>query len=172
MQRLCSRVMLISATPSLPSLMTSLLRHMILPFHCCLLIALGTATVLADEKELAAATAMRLVPQQEQDGYEFRTEAWVKDLEVKTGRAVRVQLFKGNEYRFCIAVAPESGVHVTAAVLDAQGTPGGEILPVKAGWGLILSYKPKKTGVYVVAIRQTDAGKAKEVPCAMITGWK
>jgi hypothetical protein len=164
--------MVISATPSLPSLMIPFLRLMIHPLYFCLFVMLGTAVVLADDKELAAATAMRLVPQQEQDGFEFRSEAWVKNLEAKTGRAVRIQLFKGNEYRFCIAVAPESGVQVTAAVLDAQGSPGGEILPVKAGWGLILSYKPKKTGMHVIAIRQTDAGKAKEVPCAMMTGWK
>ena len=81
-------------------------------------------------------------------------------------------MFKGNDYAFCIAVPQDSGVHVTAVVLDFDGKPSGEILPVQAGWGLVLFFKPRKTGTYVVAIRQTEGGKSKEVPCAMITGWK
>jgi hypothetical protein len=141
-------------------------------FSCLMALLVLTCSSLAGDKEKAADTAARLLPLQEQEGFEFRAEAWVNTLEVKTGRAVRMQLFKGNEYRFCIAVPPDSGVHVTAAVLDATGTPNGEILPVKDGWGLVLSYKPKKTGDYIIAIRQTEDGKAREVPCAMITGWK
>ncbi len=130
------------------------------------------ASAVAGDDDKATETAARLMPQQEKDGYEFRAQAWVNDLEPKLGRAVRLQLFKGNEYAFCIAVPQDSGVHVTAAVLDFDGRPSGEILPVQAGWGVVLFYKPKKTGMYVVTIRQTDAGKSKTVPCAMITGWK
>lgn len=130
------------------------------------------ASAVAGDDDKATETAARLMPQQEKEGYEFRAQAWVNDLEPKLGRAVRLQLFKGNEYAFCIAVPQDSGVHVTAAVLDFDGRPSGEILPVQAGWGVVLFYKPKKTGMYVVTIRQTDAGKSKTVPCAMITGWK
>lgn len=129
-------------------------------------------SAIAGDDEKATETAARLMPQQEKDGFEFRAQAWINDLEPKMGRAVRMQLFKGNEYAFCIAVPHDSGVHVTAAVLDFDGKPSGEILPVQAGWGVVLFYKPKKTGTYVVTIRQTDAGKSKIVPCAMITGWK
>ena len=135
-----------------------------------LLVTMVSAVAGDDEK--ATETAARLMPQQEKDGFEFRAQAWINDLEPKMGRAVRMQLFKGNEYAFCIAVPQDSGVHVTAAVLDFDGKPSGEILPVQAGWGVVLFYKPKKTGMYVVTIRQTDAGKSKTVPCAMITGWK
>lgn len=130
------------------------------------------ASAVAGDDDKATETAARLMPQQEKEGYEFRAQAWLNDLEPKLGRAVRLQLFKGNEYAFCIAVPQDSGVHVTAAVLDFDGRPSGEILPVQAGWGVVLFYKPKKTGMYVVTIRQTDAGKSKTVPCAMITGWK
>ena len=129
-------------------------------------------SAIAGDDDKATETAARLMPQQEKDGFEFRAQAWINDLEPKMGRAVRMQLFKGNEYAFCIAVPQDSGVHVTAAVLDFDGKPSGEILPVEAGWGVVLFYKPKKTGMYVVTIRQTDAGKSKTVPCAMITGWK
>ncbi|MBE7493672.1 MAG: hypothetical protein HS117_01855 [Verrucomicrobiaceae bacterium] len=145
-------------------------RHLLRCSFLVLLMTFSAGWVKADDK--AAATAARLVPQQEKEGYEFRAEGWLNNLDPDMGRAVRIQMFKGNEYAFCIAVPPESGVHVTAAVLDFEGKPGGEILPVQAGWGVVLFYKPKKTGTYVVAIRQTDGGKKKKVSCAMFTGWK
>jgi hypothetical protein len=43
---------------------------------------------------------------------------------------------------------------------------------VEGGWGAVLEYEPKKTGVYVVAIRQTEEGKPKPTVCAMVTGYK
>ena len=79
------------------------------------------ASAVAGDDDKATETAARLMPQQEKEGYEFRAQAWVNDLEPKLGRAVRLQLFKGNEYAFCIAVPQDSGVHVTAAVLDFDG---------------------------------------------------
>ena len=88
------------------------------------------------------------------------------------GKALKVQLFKGNDYRFCVAVPRDAGVFITAAVLDLEGRPTGEIQPVLDGWGCVLSFKPKKTGVYVVAVRQTDEGKKREVPCAVLTGYR
>lgn len=137
----------------------------------CAMLMLTAAPLAAADKE-AEATAMRLVPQQEKEGYEFRSEIWTNELAPDMGRAVRMQLFKGNEYAFCIAVPEKSGVAITAAVLDFEGNPGGELLPVKAGWGLVLFYKPQKTGQYVVAVRQADEGKKKKTACAIVTGWK
>ena len=126
----------------------------------------------ARDKSEAEEAAHALARQQEKEGFEFRADSWVKDLRADMGKALRIQLFKGNDYRFCIAVPPDSGVHITATVLDFDGMPVGKIQPVAQGWGLILSFKPKKTGAYAVAIRQTEDGKSREVPCAVITGWK
>ena len=147
---------------------TTLVRSLAL----CTALWLTAAPLTAADKEAAEATALRLVPQQEKDGYEFRSELWTNNLEPDVGRAVRLQLFKGHEYAFCIAVPEKSGVAITAAVLDFEGKPGGELLPVKDGWGLVLFFKPKKTGQYVVALRQTEDGKKKKIACAMATGWK
>ena len=108
----------------------------------------------------------------EKEGFSFRAEAWERDLKPEVGKAVRVQLFKGNDYRFCIAVPMDSGVQITATVLDLEGRPQGQLQAVEGGWGLVLSFKPKKTGVYAVAIRQTDKGRMKTVNCAMITGYQ
>lgn len=147
---------------------TTLVRSLAL----CTALWLTAAPLAAADMEAAQATALRLVPRQEKDGYEFRSELWTNELAPDVGRAVRMQLFKGNEYAFCIAVPDKSGVAITAAVLDFEGKPGGELLPVKDGWGLVLFYKPKKTGQYVVAVRQTDDGKKMKTACAMVTGWK
>jgi hypothetical protein len=140
-----------------------------------LLLALACAAlpqVQARDKAEAEKAARDLAKVMEKEGFEFRAEVWQKDLDHKIGKAVKMQLFKGNDYRFCIAVPPDSGVFVVAAVLDLEGQPAGMITPVQEGWGCILSFKPKKTGVYVVAIHQADEGKHREVPCAMITGYK
>lgn len=131
----------------------------------------GTQAWSRDKAE-AEESARKLAAMFEKERFEFRAEAWVKDLGPDVGKALRVQLFKGNDYRFCVAVPPDSGVHVTAAVLDFEGKPTGEIEPVLDGWGCVLSFKPGKTGVYVVAVRQDGTGKKREVPCAVITGYR
>ncbi len=130
------------------------------------------AGLLADDREDAEKAAHALAYDQENEGFNIRAEAWNRMLEPKVGKAMRMQLYKGNEYCFCVAVPRKSGVHITGAVLDLEGKPSGEILPVLDGWGFVLFYKPKKTGMYMIAIHQTDQGKRKEVPCSMVTGYK
>lgn len=142
-------------------------------------IALLTALMLspltwlhADDKDDAEKAANALAYDQEKDEFNIRAETWTKELGSKTGKALRMQLYKGNEYCFCVAVPKKSGVHITGAVLDLEGKPAGEILPVLDGWGFVLFYKPKKTGMYMIAIHQTDQGKRKDVPCSIVTGYK
>lgn len=126
----------------------------------------------ADENEDAEKAASALAYDQEAEGYNIRAEVRTSILEPKLGKATRMQLFKGNEYCFCIATPKNAGVHITGAVLDLEGKPAGEILPVLDGWGFVLFYKPRKTGMYMIAIHQTEQGKRKAVPCSMVTGYK
>ncbi len=126
----------------------------------------------ADETQDAEGAAQSMVRPLEKEGYVFRAEAWVKELRPEMGKAIKVQLFKGNDYRFCVAVPPKSGIKITAAVLDFEGKPGGQLRVVEQGWGLVLEYQPKKTGVHVVAIRQLEEGRRKPTICAMVTGYK
>lgn len=141
-------------------------------WFCAALVLLIAMAAPAREKDEAEAAARALAQTLEKEKFEFRAEAWIKDLQPDIGRAVRVQLFKGNEYRFCVAVPLDSKVQITAAVLDMQGALSGELLPVEEGWGCIVSYKPKKTGIYAVAVRQVPGGKLKKVACAVITGYR
>jgi hypothetical protein len=131
-----------------------------------------TASLAGREQSDAESAAWSMARPLEKEGFFFRAESWEKELQPDMGKAVRVQLFKGNDYRFCIAVPVNSGVQITAAVLDGEGKPLGTLQSVEQGWGLVLSFKPKKTGVFAIAIRQTDKGRMKAVPCAMLTGYQ
>ena len=139
---------------------------------CTLMLLTPAVRLHAGDKEDAEKAASALAYDQEAEGYNIRAEVRTYILEPKLGKATRMQLYKGNEYCFCIAVPKKSGIHITGAVLDLEGKPSGEILPVLDGWGFVLFYKPKKTGMYMIAIHQTDQGKRKEAPCAMVTGYK
>jgi len=132
-----------------------------------LLLATGAKGDDAEEAEMAVA---KLVHPLEKAGFDFRSDVWERDLKPDVGKAVRLQLFKGNEYRVCVAVAEHSGVQIEAHVLDANGE-NVESAVDNRGWGVVMTTKPKRTGVYVVTIRQSG-GTPKPVTCVMIMGYK
>lgn len=138
------------------------------------LLVMTAAVAPAAERQPSAAevAAWALARPLEKEGYEFRAEAWERDLRADLGKALRVQLFKGNEYRFCVAVPVKSGVRIAATVLDFEGRQAGTMAALEEGWGLVLSFKPKATGLYVIAVRQAEGGNGKTAPCAVLTGYK
>lgn len=130
-------------------------------------------TVRADEAEQVEAALVELAKAQEAQGFDFRADIWERELAPEMGKGVRVQFFKGNDYRVCVAVAPKSGVKIEAHVLDADGKPmEAKVETVAGGWGVTLHVKPKRTGVYMVIIRSTAGGAQKKTLCAMISGYK
>lgn len=74
-------------------------RLFLAPTHWfCLLALLFVAhTSHAGPREDAEAAALALAGDQENAGYMFRAEAWTGELSKDIGKAVKVQLFKGNE---------------------------------------------------------------------------
>lgn len=140
----------------------------------CLLAAAVTpwASVSADEVEDVETAIVNLAGKYEKDGFDFRADIWERELTPELGKAVRVQFFKGNDYRVCVAVSPKSGVQIAAHVLDAEGKPVESKIETEEGsWGATLHVKPKRTGVFVVVVRHAG-GKEKPAICAMITGYK
>ncbi|MDB6074407.1 MAG: hypothetical protein JWO89_2047 [Verrucomicrobiaceae bacterium] len=152
-------------TPCLPTLLFSFRRW-------ATVLALFLAVLPPLHASEAEDAARALAKQHEKEGFEFRADSWQKSLRPDMGKAIRMQLFKGNDYRFCVAVPTTSGVHLAATVLDFDGKPTGKAEGIAQGWGVVVAFKPKKTGTYVVAIRQTEDGKPHDVPCVVITGWK
>lgn len=146
-------------------------------FRACFLALLAAAGILlpatgirADENEDAEMAVAKLVHPLEKAGYDFRADVWERELRPDLGKAVRLQLFKGNEYRVCVAVAEHSGVQIEAHLLDVNGE-NVEAAVDQRGWGVVLTAKPKRTGVYIVTIRQAG-GKPKPVTCVLIMGYK
>ena len=132
----------------------------------------GTTALAAteDEEEAEKAVAQLMHPL-EKSGFDFRADVWERELKPDLGKAVRLQLFKGNDYRVCIGVAEKSGVKLEAHVLDMDGK-SVEAKNDNHGSSVVLSFKPARTGVYVVTISEASTGKQKPVTCAMIMGYK
>ena len=124
----------------------------------------------AHDEEAAEKAVVSIVAPLEKQGFDFRADVWERELTPDIGKAVRLQLFKGNDYRVCIAVSAQSGVEIEAHLLDSSGKPVEEKIEGR-GWGTTLFVKPRHTGVYVVTIRQSG-GKKVPVTCAMIMGYK
>ena len=133
---------------------------------------LGLTPTFADEVDDVERAVLKLTDASQKEGYDFRADIWQRELTPAVGKAVRVQFFKGNDYRVCVAVAPKSKVQVAAHVLDAQGKPmESKVEITEDAWGIILHVKPKNTGVYMVVIRHAG-GSEQSTLCAMITGYK
>ena len=148
--------------------------------HCLLLslmvfgffFPVGSKLSAAPEASELESALVKLVEPHEKAGFDFRADIWERELAPEVGKAARVQMFKGNEYRVCLAVPPSSGVQITAHVLDIEGKPIESKTEVtENGWGIILHVKPKHTGIFLIAVRNAG-GKSKTVTCAMVTGYR
>jgi hypothetical protein len=137
-----------------------------------LMSVLTALPAVADEVDDVETALVKLATKQEKEGFDFRADIWERQLTPDLGKAVRVQFFKGNEYRVCVAVPPQSSVQIAAHVLDMEGKAvESKVEAAQGGWGVTLSVKPTRTAVYVVVVRHSG-GPEKTVPCAMISGYK
>jgi hypothetical protein len=159
--------------PSRPSLQAGArlsLRRFLGVLAACVVIPFTPAS--ADEASQVEEALVELAKAQESQGFDFRADIWERELSPEMGKAVRIQLFKGNEYRVCVAVSPKSGVQIASQVLDAEGKPiESKTEKTNGGWGVTLHVTPKRTGVYMVTVRHAG-GSQKKALCAMISGYK
>jgi len=95
-------------------------------------------------------------------GYTVREDAWGGDLGVKDQQAVAAQLFKGNDYWFCLGT-DVGGAVVTIHIYDSQGK-----LVDSEAWqkGRFAAARvvPPKTGTYYAIITVEKSPKER-------TGW-
>lgn len=95
-------------------------------------------------------------------GFTVREDAWGGDLGVKDQQAVTAQLFKGNEYWFCLGTEVKGAV-VTLHVYDSQGK-----LAESESWqkGRFAGARvvPSKTGTYYAIITVEKSPQER-------TGW-
>lgn len=143
----------------------------LLVFSRLLLLLSGVMPLLAADKHDAERAARQSAPALEKLGFVFRADSWVRELRPDVGKAVRMQLFRGLEYRFILAVPPRSDSSVSGVVLDFEGRVASQQVGAQGpGKVVVIGIKPKRTGVYAVAVRQASGTAA--VPCCILTGYK
>lgn len=102
-------------------------------------------------------------------GFTVREDAWGGDLGVKDQQAVTAQLFKGNEYWFCLGTEVKGAV-VTLHVYDSQGK-----LAESESWqkGRFAGARvaPSKTGTYY-AIITVDKSPQERTGWAVVYAYK
>jgi hypothetical protein len=83
-------------------------------------------------------------------GFNVREDAWGGDLGVKDKQAVQAQLFKGNEYWFCLGTDVKKAV-LTLAIYDSNGQLVSEETS-RPGRLVAAKVAPKKTGSYFAIV--------------------
>jgi hypothetical protein len=102
-------------------------------------------------------------------GFTFREDAWGGDLGLGDKKAMRAQLFAGNEYWFIAGTDVRNAV-ITVAIYDADGK-----LASKDSWhrgrfaGSFIA--PKKTGAYW-AIVTIERSPAERTSWALVYGFR
>jgi hypothetical protein len=83
-------------------------------------------------------------------GFNVREDAWGGDLGVKDKQAVQAQLFKGNEYWFCLGTDVKKAV-LSLAIYDSNGQLVSEETS-RPGRLVAAKVVPKKTGSYFAIV--------------------
>lgn len=108
-------------------------------------------------------------------GFSVRAQPWRGVLGKEKGKAVRIQLFKGNKYRFFIAVGRDvagQGVAPAAQIVDADFNRLAESGKAKNGVAVV-EFSPDATAMYMVLIRADSTDKSPdEFAAAMVYGFE
>ncbi len=102
-------------------------------------------------------------------GFSVREDAWGGDLGVKDQQAVTAQLFKGNEYWFCLGTEVKGAV-VTLHIYDSQGKLA-EAESWQKGRFAGARIAPAKTGTYY-AIVTVDKSPQERTGWAVVYAYK
>ncbi len=145
-------------------------RHII--GHACLtgiLIFAAAASSAAPKKPGGEDPLERASERFVKAGYQFREDFWKSTLERKTGRGVRMQLFKGHEYVFILA-ASDKKARFRLRVADRDGKVAELGIDDTTG---IPAYRfvPERTGMHIILILLEKSGK-RNVECAMLCGYR
>jgi hypothetical protein len=104
-----------------------------------------------------------------QKGFTFREDAWGGDLGVGDQKAVTAQLFKGNEYWFCLGTDTD-GATVAVHVYDSKGKLVESENWQKGRFGGAL-VTPKQTGTYY-AIVEVKKSPEERTHWALVYGYR
>lgn len=113
------------------------------------------------------------------EAFTLRNDYWKNEVSTESGKAVRLQFFKGNTYRLFFGASTEAlpktaklHLHIFDSKDKEVATVAGE--PGQAAVALHFE-KTKKTGLYLVLMRiEPQPGPAQEVsvPSVLFYGWE
>lgn len=115
----------------------------------------------ADTPEHAALTAASSYLSN--DDFMLREDYWKGNVTAQTGKAVRLQFFKGNTYRFFFAIEAEKANAATTLsmrIYDAQSREVAKSDSKPAQSATALNFEPSATGLYLVLMGVEIADKS------------
>ncbi len=130
----------------------------------------------ADTPEHAALTAASSYL--EDADFMLREDYWKGSVTPQTGKAVRLQFFKGNTYRFFFAIEPEkanAATTLSVRIYDAQSREVALTQSKPAETATALNFKPKATGLYLVLMGVEIAegtNPYRDYPAVMFYGFE
>jgi hypothetical protein len=136
-----------------------------LPFLITLLLLVPAWAYVNDALSFAHEAASPYIKK----GFSVREDAWGGDLGVKDQQAVTAQLFKGNEYWFCLGTEVRGAV-VTLHIYDSQGKLA-ETESWQKGRFAGARIVPAKTGTYY-AIITVDKSPQERTGWAVVYAYK
>ncbi len=111
------------------------------------------------------------------DGFSMRSESWSGSLKPGKRKAIRHQLFRGNEYWFWLG-SPAPGVKLSVKVYDSKGRPV-DVETTRGNHSASARVLAPKTGTYYIVIKAVPANpkekkefKRNAVEWAMIYGFR
>ena len=129
-----------------------------LTFLFALLIAASAWAYVDDALSFAYEAASPYVKK----GFSVREDAWGGDLGVKDQQAVQAQLFKGNEYWFCLGTDVKGAV-LSVNIYDSKGTLIN-VETTRAGRLSAVRVEPHRTGTYYAIVTVLKSPEER-------TGW-
>lgn len=139
-----------------------------------LLAASAAAEPVTEDLVRAEDTAVTEANKAEKDGFSIRQELWTGELTPTKGKAIKLQLFKGLEYRFWLAAGTkDADTKLSIKIVDQSGKIVGpdkqSDFEGKKGKGTEFAFTPKKTGLCLILIK-LEGKKPRQ--CVMVTGYK
>ena len=124
-----------------------------------LILLVGSAFAYVDD---ALSFAYEAASPYVKKGFSVREDAWGGDLGVKDQQAVQAQLFKGNEYWFCLGTDVKGAV-ISVNVYDAKGNLVN-VESSRAGRLSSVRVEPQRTGTYYAIVTVHKSSQER-------TGW-
>lgn len=112
--------------------------------------------------------ALQSIDEYIKKGYTLREDTWGGDLPVGEAKAITHQLFKGNDYWFCMG-SDVKGANVSVHIYDGEGNLVEESSFQKAAPGNEGAFagariQPKRTGTYFLIVKVEKTPEER-------TGW-